>query len=273
MVDITGVTFAHHMVDGVGFRVDDVLRAFVCVMQIFDIENWRSVLFDLIPKVGYVQVEGQLAELGRCVRKAMRWMLYNVSDFSDMQALIQQYQSVKKLVEYSGQYLSGTPKAHYDKLIDVYQAHTNDVCASQIASIMSWVQSFEVIYRASLSGIDPLLGQKIYYGLAKELSISALRTYMINLSTSDQWDVYEKQYLDRRLDQCIGRLMACVCSQEILDGLDEGAVGRWMEKNHQARNQWLKVVKNVKSAPVVSFNMVASAVRSLEAIIERFEER
>ncbi|MDA9832478.1 NAD-glutamate dehydrogenase [Gammaproteobacteria bacterium] len=273
MVDITGVTFAHHMVDGIGFGIADILKAFVCVMRIFDIEKWRSTLFELVPAIGYKQVEMQLAELGRCVRKAMRWMLYNVSDFSNLVGLIDRYRSVTDLVGYSGQFLSGTPKAHYDKIVMIYGAHIDIHSAGHIASIMSWVQSLEVIYRASSCGVDPIVGQKIYYSLVKVLSISVLRTYMINLNTTDQWDVYEKQYLDRRLDQCIGRLMVCVCAQELVGGLDDAVVDRWVDKNHCARDQWLKVVKNMKSAPVVSFNMVASAVRSLESIIERFEER
>lgn len=273
LVNITGVTFAHYMVDGVGFLISDVLRAFVCVMRIFRIESWRSILFDLIPKLGYKQVELQLAELGRCVRKGMRWMLYNVSDFSNIQGLIDQYADVSDLVIHSGQFLSGGAKAHYEKILAIYQPHIDLEKAGQIASIISWVQSFEVIYRSSMIGLHPLVGQRIYYSLAKKMSISTLRTYMVNLATFDQWDLYEKQYLDRQMDQCIGRLMACVCSQELLDGLDESVVERWLDKNSQAHDQWVKVVKNVKSASAVSFNMVSSAVRSLQSIIERLEER
>ncbi len=275
MIDMTGITFAHHLVDGGSFDVADVMRAYLCVSNIFQLDKWRQFLLDNIQVIGYKQVESELYEMGKAARKAIRWLLFNSITLFPLDAVIERFSSCRQVIPAIGKYLSDHSLNDYKKSMQLYSEMLDEDSSSILSSVSHWPQTMEIVYRASNRGIPVEQAMNIYYGIASRLSIGVIRIYLMNLVADSQWDVYERQYLDRQLDQCIGRLMVVVYiyGNEITsEHISDDKVKVWVDGNKHFVQQWLKVVRNVKSTSGLSFTIIASAVRTLCTLTDRAED-
>ena len=190
----------------------------------------------MVDVLGYEVVEAELAVLGGVVRKGMQWLLFNSIDLRDIQATIEHFSLVRSLLSNITPFLPSYASEKADLVKEAYSSSLSQNDLDALSAVINWPQALEIVHRASLRGVDHLKGPGVYYAISNTLSLDAVRRHLMGLVPENQWDVYEKQYLDRELDQCVGQLMSIICydnAQNAQAELGEKVVNDWFA------TQWL----------------------------------
>jgi glutamate dehydrogenase len=249
----TGATFA------------DIIRSYIIICEIFDLENlWNSVEF-LPNTIDYKIKADMFTELAKIMRRGICWFITHTQRPINISNIIAELsEPAKSLSQIIGNCLLGEAKVKFDDKIKGYTlSNVPSILAYSIATLDSLISAFDIIYTAKETKFGNSAIANLYFAIGNKFSIDWLRkccdqqlndSYWNRLATqSIKDDLYDKQ---RRL------LTKIIMQSKIIIDLD-----LWSNDYIDDATIFLDFINKIKSNGNVDLNILILANKKLETFI------
>jgi glutamate dehydrogenase len=271
IVNRMGSTFIYRLGEETGAAVEDIARAFMAVLEIFDIGRlWASI--EALDR--HVAVETQLAMLEqttRLVERMTRWLVRHRRPTLDISvtvayfapgvtALVQELPSL--LMETERQMLEQASAALTEKGVP-------RVLALWVTGLAMLFSSLDIVESAHTNNLAVETVAEMYFALGTRLQLHWLRDQVLALPLGNRWHSLARAALRDDL-YTLHSLLATEILQ--IGSPEQDVAGRieaWMAQNAALLERWLQVLNDIKSAATYNLTTLSVAVHGLQNLIHR----
>ncbi len=232
----------------------------------FFIESlWRE-----IEKLDYkipseVQIE-MMTNVGRIVRRAVRWIISNHKDLSQIKNIVEMYrEGVLYLYLNLGNLLLGTGKEFYEKVLQRYlRFDMPKDTALKVASSMTMFSALDIVSIANENQVTVHNVAKVYFMLSSSLEIGWLRAQIMMQRVSDQWESLAKAAFRDELDCQQREITVNVLRQYPDIDNTKVCVESWLLANESLVYRWRSILAALSNNNAANdFVMYVVAIRTL----------
>ncbi|RYE05884.1 MAG: glutamate dehydrogenase [Rickettsiaceae bacterium] len=254
--------------DSTGSALEDIVRSYVVVSEIFDIDQlWHlvdSVTTNLDSKI---KIE-MFAEISKIIRRGISWFIRNFDYPINMQKAILEFKDKSQyLNKIMPNLLVGEAKDKFDNRFSKYSAAGMDSSiANSISSLDSMISAFDIIYITNYTktkAYDTVA--KAYFSAGEEFSLDWLRRACDKQMSNVYWNRLSTQSLKDDFYDKQRRLLISVISSNNLEFID------WLKENIELANIFTDFIKNIKGQENVNLDMIILANKKLEIFLRKLE--
>jgi glutamate dehydrogenase len=261
MVNISGISFDHRVLEDTGVGVVDVTRAWVAARDVFDAVRWWDHIEELGADVRLdVQVELFL-ELRRMLERGVSWILRHRRPPVAIADLVQQFRApMERLAMAQEQVLTG-------RIRDLTFALEASRLASGVPEELSqrsamWPlahTAFDVIEMAQQMHLDVAAVAAAYWEMFEAVDAGWLWDAVGALPRSDRWQTQARSALRDDLLAALAELTA--------DAVHVGGVDVWTATNERVLNRAASMFTEIRRAETYDVTTLSVALRQLRNVV------
>jgi glutamate dehydrogenase len=271
IVNRMGSTFIYRLGEETGAAVEDIARAFMAVLEIFDIGRlWASI--EALDR--HVAVETQLAMLEqttRLVERMTRWLVRHRRPTLDISATVAYFApGVTALVQELPSLLMETERQMLEQAsAALTEKGVPRVLALWVTGLAMLFSSLDIVESAHTNNLAVETVAEMYFALGTRLQLHWLRDQVLALPLGNRWHSLARAALRDDL-----YTLHSLLATEILQiGPPEqdvaGRIEAWMAQNAALLERWLQVLNDIKSAATYNLTTLSVAVHGLQNLIHR----
>ncbi|PZM88417.1 MAG: NAD-glutamate dehydrogenase, partial [Actinobacteria bacterium] len=236
VVNRGGITFVYRAVEETGLSAADVIRAYVVVREVYELDDlWAAVeaLDNRIPTRAQTAV---YLEIRRLLDRAVRWLVANRRSPLDVQG------EIARLRPGVSRLLSGLEKRFHGSERETVAAYTDELVARGVPRDLALrttrlVYGFgllDVVETAATTGrdVDEVAG--VYFVLSERFRVDELLSKISALPREDRWQTLARMALRYDLYAALAALTAEVLGSTPGSLAPEERVAQWEQANDVA---------------------------------------
>lgn len=265
IVNEVGFTFAYRLQDETGAPISAIVRSYVIVRSIFDMEKHWKALDSLDNQIDSEFQLDILMQYSRLLRRLTRWFLRSERKQVDIQASIDLYgEGVQRLKEILPEALP----EKYQEIVEqskqsLMERGLPEALAHEVVLIRFLFSSLDIIDSSVELGrsIDDVT--RIYFGLSEYLDLNWIRRSVIVHPSETHWEVLSREALRDDLDSQ-QRQLTCGIIRSQVDGKNlDNAMDDWSKNYHHLISRWQYMLAELRSAQTLNYTMYFVAIREL----------
>jgi glutamate dehydrogenase len=269
MINMMGSTFVYRMGEETGAAPADIVRAFMAVLAMFDIESlWTSI--EVLNH--QITVKTQLAlldQITRLVERATRWLLRHRRLPLDITTTVTHFSSgVAVLTRELPRLLTDSDRNQLEQMKgDLIDKGVPQELALRVAGLGMLFTALDIVESAHLGNLAVQTVAEMYFTLGTRLHLHWLRDQILALPLGDRWHSLARAALRDNL-----YMLHSTLATEVLQGgpreLDlRGRIETWMTQNAVPLEHWLQLLSEMRIQEPYNLTMLSAAVHSLENLI------
>ena len=269
MVNRVGPSFVHRLQEESGAAAPDIVRAYLCTREIFDlVALWReNEALD-----NRVRVEAQNAVVsivGRLVMRGTVWLLQHREALADLEATIRRFApGVAEVGEGLGRWLAPHELAPLDAEAECLAAEgVPPALAQRVARLDAQFSGLDIVEIGADTGRSVDTVASVYFGLGGRLELGWLSQQIVALPSVERWQGLARVALRNELPSVARGLAKAVLAER--PGLDdtEALLAAWEAKRAFGLSRCHQLIAEMRPAAGLDLAMVSVALRELRALI------
>ncbi|MBE7636231.1 NAD-glutamate dehydrogenase [Sneathiella sp. P13V-1] len=268
LVNRAGLTFVMQMVEELGVGVDDVVRAYVLVAEVFNLQQiWGDI--EALDNVVDSQVQGRMIDATQMLlRRATLWCLRHLSfPIAISDNLKELAPAMKELeTELEGLLSPEGCQAFRDRVQYFVGMKVPEPLARRVASLAPLRSSLDVVQVGRNSKRDiPEVGE-VYYAVGAGLNLDWLRFAAEGIEPENHW---ERLAVTAIIDDLYGQQRALTNTVFSFAGDHKGiaAFEHWQDENKNPVRRCKELIEEFKAAGSVDVSKLAFANRQFRSMI------
>jgi glutamate dehydrogenase len=205
VINELGSPIINNIQSDTGAKLCDIIRSYMIVSQIFDINNLWKQAEDLSGKASLETQIDIFSEIIKLLRRGISWFVCNLPQPIEVAAAIEFYgESAKDLCNRLSEVLLGGAQMKLDARINIYKNNNiNESLAKAIAILDYGVSALDILLVADSSKADKGKVAELYFKVADYFHIDWMRKSVEKEMTDSYWnkmsiqalkdDLYDKQ--------------------------------------------------------------------------------
>jgi glutamate dehydrogenase len=268
MINRMGPFFVLRAEEETGAGVAQIARAYAIVRDVFDVRRlWREIEaldYHVAARVQY----DSIFEISRMVRRAVYWLLQNYSQELDIEPMVMRFRpGVLKALHALPELAIGRSAQAFEKDCTRYvERGLPAPLARHIASLQTMTQILDVIELAREFRMPVNDVGKLYFALAHELKLDAIREQIESLAVDGRWRAMARATLRETLAQqqrALLRSALAACS----DRDPAGALTAWLERHKSEIVRVQRTLDDMQMAGPVDFAMLSVALNEVARLV------
>ncbi len=269
IVNRMGSTFIYRLGEETGAAAEDIARAFIAVLEIFDMSRlWAGIeALDL-----HVAVETQLAMLDqttRLVERMTRWLVRRRRPPLDISATVAYFApGVAALMQELPDLLMETERQALEQASSVLvEKGVPTVLALWVTGLGMLFSALDIVESAHASNLPVETVAETYFALGVRLHLHWLRDQVLALPLGNRWHSLARAALRDDL-YALHSLLATEVLQ--IGSPEQNASDRieaWMSQNAPLLERWLQVLNDIKYGATYNLTTLSVAVHGLQNLI------
>jgi len=265
-----GVFFVDRMQKETGCRVEDIVRAYLCVVKVFNVDELWALIESLDYKIS-ANLQANILEIVYfLVRRSTRWFLKNYHKGINVSQVVNHFEKpISELKGCVGDYLQGYDRENYQALYqDLLAEHLPKQAASKIALCKVMFPLLDIVEAAKIKGCSPEVLGNIYYEIAPKLNLDWLRNQIRKQKVESSWEEQMRHTLLDDIDWHQRLLSVNLLSLEPKHhGIDQ-QISSWFTLHAEVINRWDAMVSELKASRALGFTMYTVAIRALLDLVQ-----
>lgn len=267
VINELGSPLISHIKSELGAKLCDIIRAYVIVSQIFDVDSLWKEADELSGKIPFETQIDIVSELIRVLRRGISWFINHSDKSIEIANALDSYgASVKELCPRLGEFLLGQSKEKLESKVAQYI--TNNVppkFAESIAVLESGISALDILRVSNKTGVDKERVGKLYFKVADQFDIDWMRRTAETYITGSYWNRMSIQSLKDDLYDKQLRILGKVLEedQEATD-LDS-----WVQNHEKHVGNFMDFMHKIKQTNNVELNMLFIANKQFEMLLRK----
>ncbi len=271
LVNLFGASFIYRMIESTGAVIEDVIKAMLLSMEIFEIEDTWHEIEDLDFSVASKTQYAMLGRLIRLARRSTRWLLRNRRSELNMAKEIDFFADGVK------QFRTMLPGKLPEAFSDMFAARMEEYCAAGVdEKLANRVCQCDFLFpAASFVEIAQATGESladvvtIYYSLGEALRLNALGKTINELQVGNYWQALAREtYLDDLAWQQRALTSNLIASRGRA-GSAKKQVRRWMEQHADEVARLEQMLSQLEAKPDSDYAIFSVVLRELLNLAQR----
>lgn len=269
-----GLVYVQQMRDVMNVNAPQILRAYVAVRRIFDVDALYKELAKADEFLDVQKQEQILVAVRTLLRRSTRWLLRSHSRDVNIKTVVADFRThISHLRTSIIKYVSGDERVQYDKMVDELMGLGVPRKTTQtIASVKILYPALNIVESAMLCRVDPSHMIGIYFTLSKHLELDWLRSALAAITSETRWDMLEAVNLRGELDKCQRDLVAAVYQfghkkKKSTEAAEE-LVMFWSQAKGLYVDRWINTLADAKHQKTLTFTAFSVVLRELSALAQ-----
>lgn len=267
IINELGSPLIAHIRSDLGAKLCDIIRAYVIVSQIFDIDALWKEADELSGKVPLETQIDIISELIKVLRRGISWFLTHTENAIEIANALDSYgESVKELCERLSEFLIGTPKEKLDsKILEYQEARTPTKLAERIAILETGVSALDILLVSRTYDVDQNQVGRLYFKVSNYFQIDWMRRSAEKHITGSYWNRMSIQSLkDDLYDKQLRTLRKILESNSEATDMDE-----WLSQNEKEVAIFMEFLDKIKQTSNIELNMLTLANKQFELMLRK----
>ena len=274
VVDLMGVTFVHRQIKSTGADGGAVVRAYVTVRDVLDLESvWREV--EALDHKQDSQLQARLhLSLMRLGRRATRWVIRNRRSCTNTGAEIDSLKPVINTLLAASVEQQQAVQHHQDSQIaELQEMGLSSYATMLIDSASDLFFAFGMADVAIRTGADIDLVSEIYSQLGELLQLEWFSEQIIALPSLTRWEDFARESFMDNLESQYRTLAVAMLSE--LGGGDELQIrlDHWQQSQQILVSRWRDMIGEMKGTTQRNYAMFSVALRELEDLVDTTQQQ
>ena len=273
IVNEMGMIYVNQLRDETGARIEDIIKAYIIVCDIFETSTWRSHITLLDPRhdVAFdTTIENHFTLLiNRVLRRATRWFLHNRRFNLNIAENIATFSGeISKLRKILPQSLQGLSKEKYERQLTELQSFgIADTVIDNMASSMVLFSALDIIEGAQTGGYPLREFASAYFFLGDVLEIDWLREEINAAKFNNFWEALARGSYRDDIDFLQRQITLSVLNLSTKGEKLEQRIEHWIHDHQRWVERWQSTIARLKTARI-GYTKIYIAVRDLAALAE-----
>ncbi len=268
VINRMGPAFMQRLGDETGTSTTVLIKSYLSARDVFELPTvWEGIksLDGLVPAN---KQYAMYVDSSNLLKHATRWMLSEVTEKTNIQSVIDKYQSgLKKLYTQIPKVLSKEQKMAYSELREKYiELGLKDRVAKRIASTR--------FMQSALDIVDVSLKQKTevsevaltYFKISESLDINWLQESIINLKANGRWQAMARNSLRDQTYLLHKEITNRVLSQKKTTKLSQ--LEKWVGTHQERINYLASMLKNMQDSNATDFSSITVVIQEMNKLLE-----
>jgi glutamate dehydrogenase len=266
ITDHMGINFVERLQRETGASVAFIMRAYVIIQDIFDMEALWLQIEALDLKVDTSVQQKMMLQIYYLIRRSTRWFLRNRKPTLDIESTIKDFtQPIKDLIHALPTLLAQPDREKLthetEELVNQGVPHS---LALGMASCNTLFTSLDIVEAARKHQFSIFDVATAYYSLGNRLELDWLRDQMNAYPMDNQWDELARSGFRDDLDNVHRKLSVSVLSLPTKKETSiEKRIELWLADNQLLITRWQNLVADIKSSNNAGFVMYSVVLREL----------
>lgn len=265
LISDMGVALMYQMQDETGASIVQIVRAYWCAKRIFDISSSHQMIEALDYKVDTDVQYQMMLEGVHLVRRAIRWLLRNRRDLTDLSAITEHFcERVAGLFNRLPKLLVGRDREAFQaRKQQLMLANVPELIAAKVAGALPLYHALNIVEAASVSECEINRVAKIYFMLVDRLELLAIRDYINAYPVDNRWSVLARASFKADLDWVQREMTVRVLEFETEARSIPGRIAAWLQEHEETVQRTRQVIADLRNADVPDFAILSVALREL----------
>lgn len=271
LVNLFGASFIYRMIESTGADIDDVVKAMLLSMEIFQIEDTWQAVEDLDFAVSSDAQNQMLTRMIRLVRRSTRWLLRNRRSELNMEREIEFFASGVK--QFRAMLPGKLPKAY----CAMFEARQQEYCDAGVEpGLAAKVSQCDFLFPAAsfveiANNTGESLGDivSIYYALGDKLRLNTLGKTINELHVNNYWQALARETF---LDDLAWQQRALTCNlvaSRNRSGSAKKQVSRWVDDHASEIARLEQMLEQLEAKPDSDYAIFSVVLRELLNLAQR----
>ena len=268
MINRMGPFFVLRAEEETGANVAQVARAYAIVRDVFDVRRlWREIEaldYKVQAKVQY----DSIFQISRMVRRAVYWFLQNYARDLDIEPMVTRFRAgVLKVLQELPQLACGRCAARFEQDLKQYgELGLPEPVARQIAGLNVMTQVLDVIELAREFRLPPPEVAQLYFTLAHELKLDAIRDQIEALAVEGRWRAMARATLRETLAKQQRALMRSALAGHGAQSAAR-ALAAWLEKHNAEIARVQRALDDMQMSGPADFATLSVALNEVGRLV------
>ena len=267
IINEMGSPIIEHIQSDTGAKLCDIIRSYIIVNHIFDLDNLWKQIGKLSVSVDFeVQVD-IYSEIIKLLRRGICWFVRNLPCPIEIAAAIEFYgESVKELCGHLSEYLLGQAKEKLETRLSSYkEAKVPTDLAESVSILDSGVSSLDILLVAHSTQTDKKRVAELYFKVADHFYIDWMRKCIEKQMTESYWNRLSIQALKDDLYDKQRRVL-----QKVIEfKSDSTNLQEWIDHNEKFVSIFLGFLEKIRHDEEIDMNMMILANKQFEIFLRR----
>jgi glutamate dehydrogenase len=268
MINRMGPFFVLRTEEETGASVAQIARAYAIVRDLFDVRGlWRGIEALDYKVEASVQYDS-IFEIGRMVRRAVYWLLQNYSGELDIEPMVARFRpGVLKVRDALPAIAVGrSADAYTSDSVRYAQRGLPPALAQHIAALRLMTQILDVIELAREFRLSVIEVGKLYFALAHELKLDAIREQIESLVVDGRWRATARAMLRETLAHHQRALLRSALAAHGDRNVSD-ALAAWLERHKAEVARVQRTLDDMQSAGRLDFAMLSVALNEVARLV------
>ncbi len=264
IVNRMGPAFAFRTSEDTGVAIDDVVRAFVIVRDVFSIrETWTDI--DAADRTISTALQYELMfHVMRRLRHGVHWLLTRQSRLRDVRRTIDAMKPVAAtLLQRLQEVDSGRGRRQRRAMIDeLQQLGVERSLAARVAGLTATTAILDIINLVDAHSVDLTDTARIYFDLGQSLQIDRIDRKIDELGVSDRWQTVAQDTLRHDLSRHHRELAGRILAQRKTKS-PRAALLDWLERHAASIERLSRILQEIDARSDADFVTVSVAIKEI----------
>lgn len=267
-VSDAGIIFYYQMQDEVGADIEDIIRAYVCAKEVFDINSAHGMIDALDHKVSADLQYRMMLDGVNLVRRSMRWLLCCYHKIHNIEQTIDQFADrIRSLYARLPKLLTGKHQSLYEQdKQHLIAANVPEEIAMRMASATPLYNALNIVEVANVSGSDLVKVAKIYFMLVDKLELLSIRDYINAYSIDSRWTVMVRTSFNTELDAIQRELTNKLIKYESSSTRAAERIDEWLTDRVEQFERVQRITGDLRRSEVPDFAIMSVVLRELKVL-------
>jgi glutamate dehydrogenase len=267
VINELGSPLISHIRSELGAKLCDIIRAYVVVSQIFDIDSFWKEADSLSGKIPIETQIDIVSELIRVLRRGISWFINHSDNAIEIANALDAYgASVKELCPRLGDFLLGPSKEKLESKVAEYRENNVPAkFAESVAILESGISALDILRVSNKNGVDKERVGSLYFKVADYFQIDWMRRAAEKHITGSYWNRMSIQSLKDDLYDKQLRIL----SKVLQENPEATNLDSWAESNEKDVSTYMYFINKIKQTSTVELNMLIIANKQFEMMLRK----
>lgn len=269
VVNHTGISFVYQTQMETGASIEEIIRAYYIVSNIFEINDLQRVVEELDFKISLSEQFDIITNLHNLVKLSIRWFLQETDLHQDLQSIIENYiHWIKILEKLIPDLMGGETKEYLDGLTKrFHKIGLPKAVAKRIATYRAIYTSLNIIKVATKYNFDITQTAKVYFTSGEKLGLLWFRDKIAHDNSEGHWNIMARLALRNELDTAQRALTIAILKTTPDNISSNKRIAQWQKNNKQIIKRWDNIISMLHNSASMDYSMFFIVVREFIRLI------